>query len=276
MSKDSPSKVFMFDGEDPDMLEAYQRARAHFRFFWREMIWERHRIVPALDMACVKAGFSDGPPSESEPGKPKVEHMWISDVDFDGRSVFGTLLNEPNWLKSVHQGDKIDLPARQMCDWMYAIGGKVYGGFTVNLMRSKMPAAERRLHDSAWGLKFGDPDKIAITQEPKPAGMLKALFSKPKEEDLNAEHPMAVNMLDPFRTEIKKNLGAINSKGHRGWTKLHQYGSAGAQHFVEILLEHGADPSIPSDTGLTAGQVAKVLGWKPVVELLSNKRLSGK
>ena len=57
MSEDSPSKVFMFDGEDPDMLEAYQRARSHFRFFWREIIWERHRIVPAFDMACIKAGF---------------------------------------------------------------------------------------------------------------------------------------------------------------------------------------------------------------------------
>ena len=66
MSKDSPSKVFMFDGEDPDMLEAYQRARSHFRFFWREIIWERHRIVPAFDMACIKAGFSDQSPDQAE------------------------------------------------------------------------------------------------------------------------------------------------------------------------------------------------------------------
>ena len=62
--------------------------------------------------------------------------------------------------------------------------------------------------------------------------MLKAFFSRPKEQDLNAEHPMAVNMLDGFRTEIKKNLRQINAKGHRGWTKLHQYGSAGALQYV--------------------------------------------
>jgi uncharacterized protein YegJ (DUF2314 family) len=269
MSNESPSKVFMFDGEDADMLKAFQRARAHFRFFWREIIWERHRIVPAFEMACIKAGFSDESPDEAETGKPKVEHMWMSEVDFDGRRVYGKPLNQPNWLKSVREGDDIGLPAQQMCDWMYSIGGKVYGGFTVNMMRSKMSTGERREHDKAWGLCFGDPNKIAIVQDPKPVSKLKALFSTPKEQDLNAEHPMAVNMLDGFRTEIKKHASTINSKGHRGWTKLHQYGSAGALQYVQILLEHGADASITSDAGLTAAQVAKVLGWPHIVALLS-------
>ena len=96
--------------------------------------------------------------------------MWMSEVDFDGRRVYGKLLNEPNWIKSVRQGDDIGLPVRQMCDWMYSIGGKVYGGFTVHMMRSKMSMAERQKHDKAWGLNFGDPNKIAIPQDPKPAG----------------------------------------------------------------------------------------------------------
>ena len=234
-----------------------------------EVIWERHRIVPAFEMACIKAGFSDEGPEQAESDKPKVEHMWMSDVDFDGRSVFGKLLNQPNWLKSVRQGDDIELPARQMCDWMYSIGGKVYDGFTVNMMRSEMSTAERQKHDKAWGLNFGDPKEIAIVQVPKPAGLLKSLFSAPKEQDLNAEHPMAVNMFDGFRTHVKKDLIAINEKGHRGWTTLHQYSSAGALEYVEILLDHGADARIKSDAGLTAAQVAKVLGWSKVVALLS-------
>jgi len=51
----------MFDDSDPEMQRAYENARANFRYFWREVAWERRRIVPALDLACVKAPFSDGP-----------------------------------------------------------------------------------------------------------------------------------------------------------------------------------------------------------------------
>jgi hypothetical protein len=51
----SESKVFMFDDSDPEMQNAYLSARANFRYFWREVAWERRRIIPALDLACAKA-----------------------------------------------------------------------------------------------------------------------------------------------------------------------------------------------------------------------------
>ena len=60
MSESNSAKIFSFDGGDPEMQHAYENARNTFRYFWREMAWERRRIVPALDMACVKAPFSDG------------------------------------------------------------------------------------------------------------------------------------------------------------------------------------------------------------------------
>jgi uncharacterized protein len=48
MSESQPSRVFMFDNSDPEMQRAYENARATFRYFWREIAWERRRIVPAL------------------------------------------------------------------------------------------------------------------------------------------------------------------------------------------------------------------------------------
>src|ERR1700757_632446 len=99
MSESQPSRVFVFDNSDPEMQRAYENARATFRYFWREIAWERRRIVPALDLACVKAPFSDGKQAAPAKGTPEVEHMWLGEVDFDGRSVSGVLLNDPNWLK---------------------------------------------------------------------------------------------------------------------------------------------------------------------------------
>jgi len=51
MSEQS-SAVFLFDNSDPEMQRAYEQARATFKYFWRELAWERRRVVPALDLAC--------------------------------------------------------------------------------------------------------------------------------------------------------------------------------------------------------------------------------
>jgi len=56
----------MFDDADPEMQQAYENARGSFRYFWRELSWERRRIVPGLDLACVKAPFSDGEQSTAD------------------------------------------------------------------------------------------------------------------------------------------------------------------------------------------------------------------
>src|SRR5262245_54657380 len=101
MSESQPSRVFLAKESDPEMERASENARGTFRYFWREMAWERRRIVPALDLACVKAPFSDGKQGSGTPDAPNVEHMWISEVDFDGQNVSGVLMNNPNWLKTV-------------------------------------------------------------------------------------------------------------------------------------------------------------------------------
>lgn len=155
----SQEKVFMFDGDDPAMFEANKMAQETFKYFWREQHWEYRRIVPALDLACVKLAFSD---KKSRRGKKKTEHMWVSDIEFDGKYITGTLINSPNWLKSVKEGDAVKATVDELDDWMFARDGEVYGGHTVNLMRSRMGAGERRSHDKAWGLNFGDPQSIEL------------------------------------------------------------------------------------------------------------------
>jgi uncharacterized protein YegJ (DUF2314 family) len=55
MSVAQPSQVFLADDGGPEMQRAYEQARDTFRYFWREIAWDRRRIVPALEMAAVKA-----------------------------------------------------------------------------------------------------------------------------------------------------------------------------------------------------------------------------
>jgi uncharacterized protein YegJ (DUF2314 family) len=271
MSESQPSKVFMFDNSDPEMQGAYQKARATFRYFWREVAWERRRIVPALDLACVKAPFSDGARRTPAQGNPDVEHMWLGEVDFDGQFVSGVLLNAPNWLKTVRAGDSARIRLGEISDWMYAIRGEVYGAYTVNLMRSRMGQSEREEHDGAWGLNFGDPHTIRIAPEQKKSGgLLKSLFGERGDTDIQ-EHPMSEAMASSLKDQLVKDPSMLHAEDDRGWTLLHHQALAGSTATVKVLLERGADKNAVTDHGMTPLQLAKSLAWDKVVALLMSK-----
>jgi uncharacterized protein YegJ (DUF2314 family) len=266
MSESQPSKVFLFDDSDPEMQRAYENARATFRYFWREIAWERRRIVPALGLACVKAPFSDGEQVARNKDAPDVEHMWLSEVDFDGQFVSGVLLNAPNWLKTVKEGDHARIPLGEISDWMYAISGEVFGAYTVNLMRSRMGRQERQEHDGAWGLNFGDPTRIRVAPEPnKGGGLLKRWFGNRQADSL--EHPMSEAMASSLKDQLAKDPLMVSSTDDKGWTLLHQEAMAGNTATVKVLLEAGADPHAVTHHGMTPLQLAKVLGWDKVVAL---------
>jgi uncharacterized protein YegJ (DUF2314 family) len=290
MSDPQPSKVFFAADNDPEMQAACEKARATFRYFWRELAWERRRIIPGLNLACVKAPFSDGEHARaqratSDTAPPNVEQMWLDEIDFDGQFVTGVLVNNPNWLKSVKQGDSARFGLSEISDWMYAgslfeVGKRVdvpevYGAFTVNLLRSRMGRHERKEHDDAWGLDFGDPiiNRIVPYGKKKSAGLLQSWFGKrePEPDVLEMEHPMSEAMAPKLKEQLAQNPSLLHSKDDRGWTFLHQLALAGSAATVKVLLEAGADPNARTDQGITPLQLAKSLGWQKVTALLAGR-----
>jgi uncharacterized protein YegJ (DUF2314 family) len=267
---EAQSKVFMFDNSDPQMQRAYEKARATFRYFWREVAWERRRIVPALNLACVKAPFSDGAQAPPSKDAPQVEHMWMSDVDFDGKVVSGVLLNSPNWLKSVKEGDSVQLPLGTISDWMYAINGEVFGAYTVNLLRTRMDRQERQEHDAAWGLNFGDPATIRVAPEAKKTGGFLSKWFGKRQMDTQ-EHPMCESMAQKLKDQLARDRKLASAKDDRGWTFLHQEALAGNAATVAVLLDAGANLNALTNHGMTPLQLARALGWDHVVNLLQSR-----
>ena len=151
----------------------------------------------------------------------------------------------------------------QITDWMYAIRGEVYGAYTVNLLRSRMNTYERKDHDNAWGLDFGDPLRIRVVPQKK------SWFGKGTTEI--GEHPMSLSMATKLEETISKNPSMITEKDEKGWTILHQEALAGNASSVETLLECGADPNAITNDGQTPLRLARVLGWDKVIDLLIRK-----
>lgn len=276
------SPVFKFDGEDPRMLQAYADARRSFRYFWRELSWERRRIVPGLDLAMVKLPFTDGPRTD---GQPSCEHMWAGDVRFDGVTVRATLANQPNWVTSVKKGDDVAVPLAALSDWLAVCDGRAWGGHTVQAMRRTMTARERKSHDDAWGLDFGDPAQVRLEPPAKPnrptqsSGFFARLFGgatkaeappAAAESEVFRDHPMGVNMLPKLEEFLRNDPTAAIRPDDEGWTMLHREALAGNLGVVKLLLQHGADASAKLPDGRTAAVLARQIGWDAIAGFLEN------
>lgn len=274
--------IYPVPSDDPEMEAAAAKARQTFRFFWREVSWERRRIIPGLELAAVKATFADPPELRAQnPDGLEVEHMWLMDVDFDGRQISGTLINSPHSLQSVSEGDHVTITAKQLYDWMYVCEGNVYGGFTVDVMRSRMDKGEIKQHDQAWGFDFGPvgivnlvPPEWIGEKVPAKKGLRFRLTAPPppKPQDYNkvaaAEHPMSVNMRPSLEEAIGENPAMLHETDENGFTFLHQLALAGSLDGVDVCLKHGADPNQKAANGMTALALAKCLGWKKVMARL--------
>ncbi|HEY9258164.1 DUF2314 domain-containing protein [Chitinophaga sp.] len=245
--------VFYAEAEDPEMIKAFYRAQETFPYFWRELHWEYRRIVPALDLACVKVAFMQEVPDRAT---PVVEHMWVNDVEFDGDHISGVLINDPNELTNVKNGDPVKVPIDQVSDWLFSTRGNTYGGFTIQQLRSTMSEEERNEHDDAWGLDFGDYNDILLAYQ-----------QKEHPENL-IEHPMSVNMDESFIEFLKEYPLEITNRDAAGYTLLHKEAIAGNRGSVATLLKFGADKSIQTNSGKTALDFVRQLGWKHIVPVL--------
>ncbi|MGI4874010.1 MAG: DUF2314 domain-containing protein [Janthinobacterium lividum] len=247
------NQIFYSPAEDPKMAAAMQQAQATFKYFWRELSWEARRIVPALDLACVKVAFEEPLPGSE---LPLVEYMWLNDVAFDGDTVSGVLINDPDELTTVENGDFVQVPLSKVSDWLFYCEGQSYGGFTIQAMRAAMSEEERREHDEAWGLNFGDFNNILV------------VYGQKEHPENLVEHPMSLNMREKVQEFVRDYPAEITTADEAGYTFLHRETIAGNRTSVEVALQAGADRDVKTASGKTALDFARQLNWEHLLPVL--------
>jgi uncharacterized protein YegJ (DUF2314 family) len=71
------------------------------------------------------------------------EHIWVTDLAFEGDTLFGALANEPIDLPGLARGDRVTVELNRVSDWVLRTPQGAYGGFTVRVIRDDMNPARR-------------------------------------------------------------------------------------------------------------------------------------
>jgi uncharacterized protein YegJ (DUF2314 family) len=82
------------------------------------------------DSFSVKAPITD---------KHGTEHFWITDVTYKDGAFTGQIGNDPGVVKNVKFGQTWTVKRAEISDWMYLIGEKIHGGFTIDPLLPSFP-----------------------------------------------------------------------------------------------------------------------------------------
>lgn len=133
--------VYNVRSDDPKMIAAVDKARSELPKF----IWVVKNPHARRSMVSIKVKFQEG---------EIVEYMWVDDLKFDGKVFRGFLANVPTSMKSFKQNDKIVAEPANVADWMWVENGKLVGGYTVRVIRSKLSKKDRLKFDKDLGYKI--------------------------------------------------------------------------------------------------------------------------
>lgn len=126
-------KVTLVRDDDPEMRAAMTAARAKAEEFWRR-----------LDNPTEgETGFSVKVPVTDLSGK---EYFWLTKLSRVDGKIAGTIDNDPNIVRTVKAGQRIEMPQESVVDWLYLRGGKMYGNYTLRpLLKTMEPAQAQQL-----------------------------------------------------------------------------------------------------------------------------------
>lgn len=150
------SEILWMAGDDPEMISAYSSAQRTFLEFARHAEMERCRIVPAFEDVSVKAFFPVDKTQSDGMQAADGEHLYVKDVSTDGKTVYGILNGDPHDISWLKDGDHVAFPLSRLSDWMLVphAEGAAMGGFTVDVLKTRMSPAELREYEQYPPLKW--------------------------------------------------------------------------------------------------------------------------
>jgi uncharacterized protein YegJ (DUF2314 family) len=77
-----------------------------------------------------------------------TEHFWVNELERSGGQIHGTINNDPEIVRSVTFGQRIEVPEADISDWTYTRNEKMMGNYTLRALLKTMPADEAEQFNS--------------------------------------------------------------------------------------------------------------------------------
>ena len=134
--------ITTFQNDDKEFAHAIAEAQRTLDLF----IGQLQNPKPAQTYFSVKARFPTS--------KGNAEHIWLDNVRYDGSKFSGKIGNTPQSVKNLHLGDPCIIDRENITDWMIVEDGRLVGGTTIRLARSRKSPAERIEFDRHATFRF--------------------------------------------------------------------------------------------------------------------------
>jgi uncharacterized protein YegJ (DUF2314 family) len=121
--------------------------------------FKAHVLRPGEHVCAAKLRFRD-PEESARTGRDALLYLWLTDVFIDGSSggYVGSLSEVPAALSEWHRpGQELEFEGEDVFDWMVNDDDVVHGGFTLRVMRGRLPESERDGYDRRVGAREWAP-----------------------------------------------------------------------------------------------------------------------
>jgi uncharacterized protein YegJ (DUF2314 family) len=122
-------KVINVEDNDPEMMAAIDKGRQTLTNFWQAL----ENPQQGETKFALKVRIED------ENG---TEYFWASGIERKSGKIRGTIDNDPNIVKNVKIGQRIDILQTNIADWLYMRDGKMMGNYTLRALYKEMPPSE--------------------------------------------------------------------------------------------------------------------------------------
>ncbi|MDR7209989.1 DUF2314 domain-containing protein [Flavobacterium piscis] len=139
IERENEPTIYGVESGDKEMAAAIQKANQTLSDFNAGL------SNPKAEYQALKVEFTNSGDSE---------HMWVGNIEYRDGKYSGILNNEPEYITQYKAGDKVDIDNSKISDWMYVESGKLFGGFTIRVLRNRMTVEERKQFDEENGMEM--------------------------------------------------------------------------------------------------------------------------
>jgi len=139
LERENQPAIYDVEGSDKEMNTAIENANQTLADFNTAL------LNPEIEVKSLKVKFQN---------ETDAEHIWLSNVEFKNGQYIGVLDNEPEYVKDYKLGDTVTVENKNISDWMYIENGKLFGGYTIRVLRNRMSESERKQFDAESGMEI--------------------------------------------------------------------------------------------------------------------------